>query len=51
LPPGVGTADDAYEARLCITESEQGFVLRFTFDGDDLRLEIEPKVSWGRVAS
>jgi CubicO group peptidase (beta-lactamase class C family) len=44
---GAWMADATYEARLCLTESEVGYVLRFTFDGDSLRLEVEPNVSWG----
>ena len=44
---GAWTAADTFETRLCLTESEQGFALRFRFSGDELRLEVEPNVSWG----
>jgi CubicO group peptidase (beta-lactamase class C family) len=57
---GAWTAEDTYEARLCFTESETCLTCRFHLGGDELRLEIEPNVSWegpephaitGRVAA
>jgi CubicO group peptidase (beta-lactamase class C family) len=43
---GGWTADDRYEARLCLYASELAYVLRLHFSEDDLRLEVEPNVSW-----
>ena len=47
---GAWTAEAVYEVRVCYYESEVGHVWRFHFTGDDLRLEVEPNVSWTSTA-
>jgi CubicO group peptidase (beta-lactamase class C family) len=44
---GAWTADDTYEVRACHTTDAVGRVYRFRFAGDELRLDVEPNVSWG----
>jgi CubicO group peptidase (beta-lactamase class C family) len=44
---GAWTADDVYETRVCFTGGEFCFVVRAHFTNDELRLEIDPNVSWG----
>jgi CubicO group peptidase (beta-lactamase class C family) len=44
---GAWIAEDRYEARICLYESELCLVLRLHFTGGALRLEVEPNVSWG----
>lgn len=43
---GAWTADDTYAVHICLYTAELCYVLRFHFGGEDLRLEIEPNVSW-----
>jgi hypothetical protein len=43
---GAWTAEDTYEVRICCTEDVYCPVLRFHYAGDDLRLEVDPNVSW-----
>lgn len=44
---GAWTAEDTYELRLCYTEGEVCPIVRFRFTDGEVRLEIDPNVSWG----
>jgi CubicO group peptidase (beta-lactamase class C family) len=44
---GAWTAEDTYEMRVCYYEAVFCPVLRFLYTSDELRLEVEPNVSWG----
>jgi CubicO group peptidase (beta-lactamase class C family) len=44
---GAWTAEDTYEMRVCYYEAVFCPVLSFLYTSDELRLEIEPNVSWG----
>jgi hypothetical protein len=43
---GAWTGEDTFTAHLCFTESEFAAIVRLSFPGDELRLEIDPNVSW-----
>ena len=44
---GAWTAEDTYEVRVCYYEAEFCPVFRFHYISGELRLEVEPNVSWG----
>jgi CubicO group peptidase (beta-lactamase class C family) len=44
---GAWTAEDTYEARVCYYEAVFCPVFRFQYTSGELRLEVEPNVSWG----
>jgi CubicO group peptidase (beta-lactamase class C family) len=44
---GAWTAEDTYEVRVCYYEAVFCPVFRFHYTSDELRLEVEPNVSWG----
>jgi CubicO group peptidase (beta-lactamase class C family) len=44
---GAWTADDSYEVRICYCDSLFCPVFRFHYVDRDLRLEVQPNVSWG----
>jgi CubicO group peptidase (beta-lactamase class C family) len=44
---GAWTAEDTYEARVCYYEAVFCPVFRFRYTNNELRLEVEPNVSWG----
>lgn len=43
---GAWTAEDTYELRVCYIESEVCPILRFHFADAELRLEVDPNISW-----
>jgi CubicO group peptidase (beta-lactamase class C family) len=44
---GAWTAEDTYEVRVCYYEAVFCPVFRFHYTSGELRLEVEPNVSWG----
>jgi CubicO group peptidase (beta-lactamase class C family) len=44
---GAWTAEDTFEARLCYYDSFFCPVFRFRYTDEELRMELEPNVSWG----
>jgi CubicO group peptidase (beta-lactamase class C family) len=44
---GAWTAEDTYEVRVCYYEAVFCPVFRFHYTSSELRLEVEPNVSWG----
>jgi hypothetical protein len=44
---GAWTAEDTYEVRVCYYQAEFCPVFRFRYTSGELRLEVEPNVSWG----
>ena len=44
---GAWTAEDTFEARFCYYDSFFCPVFRFRYTGGELRMDVEPNVSWG----
>ncbi len=44
---GAWTAGDIFELRICYIEGEVCPVVRFHFSDGDLKIEVDPNVSWG----
>ena len=47
---GAWTAEDTYEVRICCSEDVYCPVLRFHYAGDELKLDVDPNVSWEPLA-
>ncbi|HET9906050.1 MAG TPA: serine hydrolase [Anaerolineales bacterium] len=43
---GAWTAEDTYEVRICCNEDAYCPILRFNFNGSELRLEVSPNATW-----
>lgn len=47
---GAWTAEDTYELRICYIEGEVCPILRFSFSDADIRIDLDPNVSWDETA-